>query len=436
MRTLFTKHIQVLQTKTEEIFKELSLDGLVIGSGTAHYYFEDDQGGPFRPNHHFNHWCPLRSEENFVVVRPGQKPLLLAFIPDDFWHEHKAVDDLFWSTSFEIKTFAKVEAIWQYLNENFSDFSYHGPEKEKAQENNLVVDTEGLLSRLNWNRSFKTDYEVACLEEATRLAADGHTAAKAAFEMGESELGIHHAYLVSSRMKDQDLPYESIVCLNEKGAYLHYRDKRDNVRDGKVLLIDAGCNFNGYASDITRTSASDKAPAEFKKILADMEVMQKSLCEMPHLGMNMADLHWESHMGLAKILIDNKILKGVDAEEAVKLGLTHDFYPHGIGHMLGVFVHDVAGRQINPQGDSGEPDPRFPKLRSLKNFEVGHYFTIEPGLYFIEMLLDKRKESDHADKYNWTLINKLKPCGGIRIEDNILMTENGPRNVTREYLSF
>lgn len=436
MKKLFNAHIKTLQENAEGIMDELNLSGLVIGSGNAQYYFEDDQESPYRPNHHFSHWCPLRSESNFVVIRKGEKPQLLAFIPEDFWHEHKPVDGLFWSDAFDIVNFANTKAAWEYLSEKCAGFAYHGPENSEAQKQGLETNSKGLLPRLDWYRSFKTPYEVACLEEATRLAADGHTAAKAAFEMGESELGIHHAYLVSSRMRDQDLPYESIVCLNEKGAFLHYKDKRDDVRDGKVLLIDAGCNYNGYASDITRTFASESAPKEFKKLLRDMEKMQIKLTKMPKLGMPMGELHWQSHIGLAEILIDNGILKNIEVEDAVKEGLTNDFYPHGIGHMLGILVHDVAGKQVNAAGDAGEPDPRFPKLRTLKPLELGHYFTIEPGLYFIDILLEKRKTAKHADKYNWKLIDKLKPCGGIRIEDNILMTKSGPRNITREYLKI
>ncbi|SMF32884.1 Xaa-Pro dipeptidase [Pseudobacteriovorax antillogorgiicola] len=436
MQKLYNKHLSILQGKTEDILDELNLPGLVIDSGNAHAYFEDDQFAPFRPNHHFAHWCPLDSEHNVIVIRPGQKPALLAYIPEDFWHEHKPVSGFFWSDQFEISEFGDVQEIWQTLSESYSGFAYHGPQAEKAANADLQVNVEGLLPRLDWNRSFKTDYEVFCLEEATKLAVKGHLAAKSAFDIGESELGIHHAYQVSSRTRDHDLPYEAIVCLNEKSAFLHYHDKRDDIRDGDVLLIDAGCQFNGYASDITRTHVSENAHPVFKELLKDMEAMQVSLTKMPKVGMTMADLHWESHIGLAKILIDHEILLDIEAEEAVTQGLTGDFYPHGIGHMLGLLVHDVAGRQVNPEGEEGEPDPRFPKLRSLRRFEVGHYFTIEPGLYFIDMLLKKRKGTDFEEHFNWDLIEELKPFGGIRIEDNILITKKGPRNITREFLAI
>ena len=401
MEQLFVEHIYQLQESTEAILSELNLPGLVIDSGNLDYYFEDDQDKPFRPNHHFTHWCPLRSENSLVVIRVGERPILLSLVPEDFWHEYQPVKGHFWSHAFEIHEFSELKKLWRQLSERFSGFAYHGPQTSAAKEADLQVEVEGLLPRLDWNRAYKSAYEIYCLEEATKLAAKGHSAAKSAFEIGESELGIHHSYLVSSRMRDQDLPYESIVCLNEKSAILHYRNKRDDIRDGNVMLIDAGCNFNGYASDITRTYASDRAHPVFKSILKAMDTLQKRLTTLPEAGMTMADLHWESHLGIARILVDHDVILDIEAEAAVKQQITGDFYPHGIGHMLGILVHDVAGRQVNPSGEQGQPDPRFPKLRSLRKLEVGHYFTVEPGLYFIPMLLDKRRGGDLERHYNW-----------------------------------
>ena len=254
--------------------------------------------------------------------------------------------------------------------------------------------------------------------------------------MGESELGIHHAYLVSTRTREIDLPYEDIVCLNEKGAFLHYRDKRDNVRNGDVLLIDAGVNVRGYASDVTRTHVSSGASAEFKGILDSMDGMQQELCTHIKAGITMADLHWESHLGIARILLEAGIISEGSPESLIQDGITADFYPHGVGHMLGILVHDVAGRQINRQGEQGEPDPRFPKLRSVRKLEPGHCFTVEPGLYFIKSLLEARKEKEHSNRYNWSLIKDLENFGGIRIEDNIVIQEKGYRNLTREVFDF
>ena len=122
------------------------------------------------------------------------------------------------------------------------------------------------------------------------------------------------------------------------------------------------------------------------------------------------------------------------ADEAFEKKLTHPFFPHGIGHHLGIQVHDVAGKQSDPQGTPAPPPEEHPFLRNTRTIEPGHVLTIEPGLYFIPMLLRPLRAGEHAERLDWTLIDALTPLGGIRIEDNVLVTETGHRNLTREHL--
>jgi Xaa-Pro dipeptidase len=116
------------------------------------------------------------------------------------------------------------------------------------------------------------------------------------------------------------------------------------------------------------------------------------------------------------------------------LGLTMAFFPHGLGHMLGLLVHDVAGKQLDRTGATSAPDRRFPKLRTTRPLQPGTVVTIEPGIYFIKMLLDPLRQGTESRNLNWALIDRLMPCGGIRIEDNIHIHEQGLRNLTREFL--
>ena len=105
--------------------------------------------------------------------------------------------------------------------------------------------------------------------------------------------------------------------------------------------------------------------------------------------------------------------------------------PHGLGHFLGLQVHDVAGHQAAPEGGTKEPPARHPFLRTTRTIEEGQVFTIEPGLYFIPMLLREHRAGDTAACFDWDLVDRLTPCGGIRIEDNVLVTADGHRNLTR-----
>lgn len=432
LKSLFADHLDQLQALTEIILSELSLEALVIGAGSPNLYFEDDQDVPYRTNHHFRHWCPVEGPEHILIIRPGQKPELRLYKPNDFWYEVKPLQNEFWTEGFTIDTNTTVSDVWKQLPKG--RVAYHGPDTERAQEAGLLVDVEGLRPRLDWNRVSKTAYEQQCLVEATRTAAKGHLAAERTFRQGGSELDIHYAYLQATRSRESELPYENIIALNEKGAYLHYADKRDDVHNGKVLLIDAGANARGYASDITRTYATDEAPEEFRALLEDMTKVQQDICASITLHARMTDLHLGTHERIAKVLIDHKILLGLSFEAVMTSGLTLPFFPHGLGHMLGILVHDVAGRQVTREGAIGDVDPRFPKLRSLRPMEVGTTVTIEPGLYFIKMLLDPYRQGEFAKNFNWTLIERLMPSGGIRIEDNVIIQENGIRNVTREFL--
>jgi Xaa-Pro dipeptidase len=434
LKQLFKDHIERVTSGLSRIITELHLDGLIISSGQHQVYFEDDQDIPFRRNHHFRYLCPLEGPGHLIVLRPGKKIVLQVFQPEDFWHEVRPFEVDFWTDEFEIQICSQESALWKDLIGSHEKMAFHGPEVDQARNAGCLVQVEGLLPRMNWLRLNKTPYEQHCLWEATRLAAEGHKAAERAFRQGGSELDIHFAYLQATRCRDQDLPYENIVCLNEKASFLHYSAKRDDVHNGRVMLIDAGGQIRGYASDITRTYATEESPEEFRALLASMEDLQQSICASIRPGSRMNDLHLETHQRIAQILTDHRILLQCSAEEAFTKGFTSAFFPHGLGHMLGLLVHDVAGRQIDPVGTLGEVDPRFPRLRTVRPLEAGTCVTIEPGLYFIRMLLEPYKKSDTTAFFNWSLIDRLYPCGGIRIEDDILIQDNAVRNLTREFL--
>ena len=433
LRELFQNHLQILQTETAKTLAELKLDGLVLSAGTPGWYFEDDQNPPFRSNHHFRHWCPMEGSQHILLFIPGQKPHLRVYQPADFWHETKAFEPDFWGDSFQVQ----IVALWDQLWEGLVDgrrIAYHGPEMERARSVGLLVEVDGLLARLNWQRLVKSPYEIQCLVEATRNAAAGHKAAERSFRQGGSELDIHFAFMQAARSQEQDLPYENIIALNEKAAYLHYGAKRDEVHNGKVLLIDAGASVRGYGADITRTYANEDAPEEFQALLADMVVLQAGLVAAITPNLLMGDLHLLAHQRIAELLIRHKIILNCDVQQAVDLGLTMAFFPHGLGHMLGLLVHDVAGKQVDRTGMTSSPDPRFPKLRTTRPLQPGTVVTIEPGVYFIKMLLEPIRQGPGGRNLNWAMIDRLLPCGGIRIEDNIHIHEHGLRNLTRECL--
>ena len=280
------------------------------------------------------------------------------------------------------------------------------------------------MARLDWDRSYKTAYEIACIESATHAAASAHRGARAAFEDGASELQIHHAYMQALEATDDELPYPSIIAMNEKAAYLHYLGKR-RVTDGDVVLIDSGAAHLGYACDITRTWTRPGTDPVFVELVAALNRVQQALCAAVEPGLAAVDLHRLADRLIADALHEADLI-AVGGEEAVGRALTRAFFPHGFGHPLGLQVHDVAGRQATRDGGEQPPPPDYPSLRTTRTFDPGQVFTVEPGIYFIEMLLERYRAGPDAAAFNWSRIDTLTGLGGARIEDNVVITHQRP----------
>ncbi len=429
---LFSQHVSRLQAETERALAESGLGSLVVSSGAPFTYFADDRDAPFEPVPHFAHWCPLGGPHHLLHVVPGRKPRLVRHAPEDYWYEQGGVTDPFWLAAFELEEAGSVEATWKALGRP-ANAAYVGNETDRASAAGLSVNPGALTARLDWVRSYKDAYEVRCLEEATALGASGHRAAREAFLAGASELEIHQAFVRAVRCTEAQLPYTTIVALDEKGATLHYESKR-SVRDGRVLLLDAGAQSRRYACDITRTTPVPACDARFKELVRRVDALERELAGGAVPGRAYLDVHLEAHRGVARILSELRLVLS-SPEETLAKGYTHPFFPHGIGHHLGIQVHDVAGRQKDPAGTPAPPPSEHPYLRNTRTIEPGHVFTIEPGIYFIPMLLRPFRSGPDASAFDWEAIDALLPLGGVRVEDNVLVNRSGPRNLTREVLA-
>jgi len=434
LEKLYPDHVRERQRRAEAALAASGFEALVLHAGTIFTYFADDQHAPFHANPHFASWTPIEGPHHLLAVRPGRKPLLVRVRPDDFWYEQTPPGNPFWAGEFDLKEALDEEAAWK-LAAPAGRAAYVGDAPERARSAGiaeLALNPEALVAHLDWDRAVKTAYEVACIEEATRRAARGHAAARKAFEAGGSELEIHHAYVEAVGCTDEELPYHSIVALDEKGATLHYQNKR-TLRDGKVLLIDSGATCNGYASDITRTWTRKGCEPLFVDLVRGMDALQRGLCDLARPGIDYPELQREAHRRIGELLRESGVLR-VGGSAAFDLGLTKPFFPHGVGHFLGIQVHDVGGKQRSPDGGTKPAPEGDPYLRTTRSIEEGMVFTVEPGVYFIPMLLGPLREGEHADKVDWRLVERLAPCGGVRIEDNVVVTERGHRNLTRPHV--
>jgi Xaa-Pro dipeptidase len=253
-----------------------------------------------------------------------------------------------------------------------------------------------------------------------------------AFYAGDkSELDLHLLFLATTLQDDPETPYKNIVALGENASTLHhisYR-KKANARAVESLLVDAGAACNGYCSDVTRTyvkGAGATADA-FGDLLGRTEAMQQRLCAGVVAGKPYESLHEEAHRQIGEILSAIGIAK-VGAEEAVQSGISRAFFPHGLGHSLGLTCHDAGCAEIKPKANN-------PFLRNTTTISVDQVFTIEPGIYFIDMLLGPLRHGANAARIDWNLVDALATLGGIRIEDDVQVLDGGLRNFTRDHLS-
>jgi Xaa-Pro dipeptidase len=358
--------------------------------------------------------------------------------PADYWHKPPAVPTAAWTREFDLHVIRAPGDARALLGAERQRLAFVGEAPaDVAAWGFAAINPAPLLAYLHYHRAAKTPYELACLREASRLGAIGHRAAADAYHAGASEYEVHQAYCSAIGLREQELPYGNIIAFGEGAAILHYTTlgrSRDVPRP--TFLIDAGGQFRGYASDITRTHVErhGKADATYLQLMDAMEKLQLELCAAVRPGVDYRDIHLLAHRLIAGALVDAGVIKGCSADEATTNGVSHVFFPHGIGHLLGLQVHDVAGLAADDTGRDEIPRPAGHRyLRLTRKLEPGFVVTIEPGLYFIDLLLEEAQAKGLGRFIDGQLVQRLKPLGGIRIEDDVACTATAtPENLTRD----
>lgn len=429
---LYADHHNYLVSLYESQLEEAGWDGVILASGYPRAIFGDDQFHPFRVSPGYRQWVPCGDHvDSYLVISPGHRPRLICHQPEDYWHVSPTRPSGLWTNHFELSCVPTRVAAADALPGRLSRWAFLGePTADVRARGFGAINPQGLVSALNFYRTVKTPYEVECMRRANRIAAAGHLAALDAFRAGEAELDAHLAYMAAVRQTEARLPYPNIVAFNEHGATLHY-DLFDSEPPPESLsfLIDAGADYLGYAADITRTHAA--RGGLFSDLMEQLDEAQRSLISSIEVGMSYADLHVAMHLSIAGLL-KRFMIVDMTPETMLECGLTSAFFPHGLGHHIGLQVHDVGGKISDPGGTVIDQPPSFPFLRNLRPVSVGQVFTIEPGMYFIGQLLEPLRSKAEGSAVNWDLVCELMPYGGIRIEDDIYVSESGPENLTRD----
>ena len=428
---LYADHLYMLKRRADEALHRGGFDALVVPSGRLHYQVFDDRDYPYAVNPQFKAWVPLvRVPDSWLVYVPGHRPKVIFHQPFDYWHVVPGTPSGAWTEHMDVVVIRTPDEALQHLPKNAARCAILG-EPQSALGDFVPNNPPAVVAYLEYERAFKTAYEVEMMRGASRIGVRAHRAAERAFRAGASEFGIHMAYCQAAGQDANDLPYNNIVALNEHGAVLHYTD-RDKLppRPVRSFLIDAGASNAGYACDITRTYSQDTSD-EFQALIDAVDRAQLRMCDQVRKGVDYRQLHLDAHLSLAGILREFGLVT-VSPEVAVDTGVSAAFFPHGIGHGIGLQVHDVAGFAESDAGGVLPKPEGHPYLRLTRTLQPGMVVTIEPGLYFIDMLLEQLKDRGLGPSVDWGRVEAFRPFGGIRIEDDVVCTDGAPENLTRD----
>jgi Xaa-Pro aminopeptidase len=291
--------------------------------------------------------------------------------------------------------------------------------------------SEKLIKAVVSQREKKTDEEVLQIETAVDLAAQMHIAVMQMLEPGMYEheaCGAMEGIVLAS---DSRLSFPPIFSVDGETLHNHYHGNQ--VKAGDILINDSGAESElHYASDITRTvPVSGKFTSRQKDIYQIVLNANKKGIKASRPGVKNKDVHLQAAHEIASGLKDLGLMKG-NIDQAVQEGAHALFFPHGLGHMLGLDVHDMEalGEKYVGYDEETQRSDQFglSALRLGKKLEPGFVVTIEPGIYFIPELIDRWKEDGKHEAFiNYQKVEEYKDFGGIRIEDDVLITEKDQR---------
>lgn len=432
LASLYPAHVETLKARHDKALAASGFDHFVAFSGNPHVIFLDDMDYPFKANPHVKYWAPVVDNPFcFVVYTPGKKPKFVYNRPVDYWHKVAGEPEGYWVDQFDIVSIATPQEAKKHMPKRGKIAFVGEPDPVFDGWRFAATNPEALLNPLHFDRAKKTPYEAACMREATVKGVRAHIAAARAFTSGASEFEIHLEYLRATGHMEHELPYGNIIAMNRNAAVLHYMDtdrRRLPESERHSFLIDAGAQHVGYACDITRTWAQRND--EFAALVRAVDAMQQRLVAMIKPGVDYKEVQLTTHLETAKILAEFGIIKCAP-ESALKNGVSAAFFPHGVGHLIGLQVHDVAGFMADESGRTIPKPAGQPYLRLTRIVEKDMAFTIEPGIYFIDSLLDEVKKGKHKKDVDWDRVADFHRYGGIRIEDDVLVTDDGCENLTR-----
>lgn len=304
---------------------------------------------------------------------------------------------------------------------------------EFAGKEKYVTNCDLLYPVLSECRVIKSPEEIEVLRYVAKVSSDAHVKVMQFIRPGRMEFEgeavfLHHAYAVGG------CRHASYTCICGSGinsAILHYghagAPNDRPIQDGEMCLFDMGANYCGYAADITCSFPANGKFTEDQKFIYNAVLdARNAVMNTAKDGISWVDMHKLSGKVLLERLKAGGMLTG-EVEEMLEAGLSGIFQPHGLGHLLGLDVHDVGGYLTTEPPRPSEP--WLSKLRFARILKAGMYVTIEPGCYFINSQMNKALADPAMSKFiNVDVFERFRGFGGVRIEDDVLITKTGTEN--------
>ncbi len=362
---------------------------------------------------------PFRAHSEYLYLADGERPgSVLAYAPSDGWVEF-------------LKPVTAEEMLWTGLEDD-----REGVPEGTRSLGELAAWIDGrpvrwlgaaadadveLRDALIHVRRPKDEVELERMRIAAAATRTGFEELVSLIAPGcterELQIALEAAFL---RNGGDFLAFETIVAAGDHAAVLHFSPTRRELCDGDLLLVDAGAEYRGYASDVTRTYAvGGTFTAEQALVYDTVRRAGETAIAACRPGTEWHDVHRAAALVVAEGLVELGVLRG-SPETLVENGAAKLFFPHGVGHLVGLGVRDTG-----PTSDEGQPPARdLPRLRVDIQLGPRQAWTVEPGIYFVRALLARERDRDR-EGVDWARVDELHGFGGVRLEQNVLITDDG-----------
>lgn len=400
------------------------------------YRYDTDYEFPFRQESNFWYLTGVNEAECSLVLDLKKEEYHL-FVPERdaqyaVWHGYVKTKEQY-QEEYQPDHLHYRNDILKVLNELKPETVYciDDEQAEFVEDLNrgFNVETEALVDALTYCRVLKTDWELDQLREACRVNDLAYLEVMRSIKPGmyeyEMKAIFNKVQIENGLMQDA---YNGIFASGVNASILHYVVNNSKIKDGDLFLMDSGFECNGYASDYTRTFPANSKYTGIQKgiynsVLAGMNKVLNSIKP----GVKMEDLHLLAARTMMEGLKDMGVVKG-NVDDMMEENIFALFFPHGLGHFLGLDTHDVGGY---PKGVDRIERPGIKFLRARRELLPGMVVTIEPGIYFVPAVLEPAIADPEKNQFlNTEKVESLLGFGGVRIEDDIIVTEDGMENMT------